>query len=161
MESPHHPLATLMSHYGKLRGKIAVDVVEMNHIGVEIIEYLGKRPPYVAPAEHTPDSGKLCGDRPREINPACKVGRPIRGNILGKIHREYGSLIPLLTEQTFEIDNAYAISTARVIKLVDDEYSRFHSLLFKRGREQGMTQNATPSLINFKINTYYNNYRQE
>ena len=86
VQGPHHAATTLLGkvrHHGR---DVAVNVVQMHHIGLEIIEYAGKRLLDVAHAQRALHSSHFSFHAPAEVDFTGKIFAPLVLDVLGVLY---------------------------------------------------------------------------
>ena len=119
MQSPHHPDATLVSQLAHHGRKVAVDIVQMHHIGLEIIEDRLETTAHVTHAQRTLHRTQLIADSTAERHFIGKAILIARIEVLRIFHSKHRRFHPVLTEQRLGIEDDNTVAPTRIVKLID------------------------------------------
>lgn len=125
VQRPHHTNAATVCDLCNHRGKLGVDIVQVEYIGLEVFEQCGKLLLHLAIAEGACER--------------CQLGHvlwPILApgtlQVIGIIHGEDRHLVAVLLEQLLQVEHIDAVATATIIELVGEKDFQNRSLKYAK-----------------------------
>ena len=120
MHSPYHAAVVAFGYFCYDWREVAVNVVEMHHIGAEIAQEFFEAIGYVAKSENAFGGSYFARHAAREFHLRSKIRRVLRIEIFGIIHGKESHLVAIGTEQVFEIYGSYAVAAAVIVEFIYD-----------------------------------------
>ena len=111
------------AHNGR---KVTVDVVQVNDVGLEIVEHSLETAAHIAHAQRALESTQLVTCPTAKGHLAGKLVGITGRQIIGVLHGKDLSVHAVLTEQGLGIEDDDAIAAPRIIEFIDQEYSLSH-----------------------------------
>ena len=125
VQSPYHPDTTTVGDLRDNWGELGVDIVQVEHIGLEVIQQCSKFLLHLAIAEGARERSHL-GHVP------WPVLAPGTLQVLGIVHRKDGHLVAVLLKQLLQVEHIDAVATATIIELVGEKDFQNKSLKYAK-----------------------------
>ena len=114
-----------LAHHGR---EITVDVVQVHHIGAELVEHRLKALLNVIHAQGAPQGTQLVPHPTAKVHLAGKPVLETRRQVFGILHGKHLDLDTAFTQHRLGIEDDHTVAPTRIIELIDQQYPHLFSV---------------------------------